>query len=158
MNLGMALLMQGKFAESEKLLLTSLKMRQTPIILMNLGTLYYQQERYAEAAGWYEQAVAAAAPTARRYRGLGDAYRHLGKSRKAAQAYRAGLVLAEEELSRNPRLAELRGLLGLMCARLGQRRRSEVELMQALALEPDSALVVRDVAIAWEALDLRERT
>jgi serine/threonine protein kinase/Flp pilus assembly protein TadD len=158
MNLGLALLMQGKFAESEQLLLTALKMRRTPIVLMNLGSLYYQQERYEEARRWYGEAVAAPAATARRYNALGDAYRHLGQARKARAAYRAGLSLAEEEVSRNPRSADIRGLLGLMCAQLGERRRAEIELMQALALEPENALTMRDVATAWEALGLRGRT
>jgi serine/threonine protein kinase/Flp pilus assembly protein TadD len=156
MNLGVTLLMQAKFAEAEESLVTSLRLRRTSPVLMNLGTLNYNQERFSEARRWYEEALRES-PGAIQYRAFGDACRRLGDKAGAKRAYRTGAGIAEAELLRNPRQADTRGLLGLMYAHLGERQRAASELSQALALEPDNALVMRDAVIGWETLRRRDR-
>lgn len=158
MNLAIALMQQQKFREAEQSMLTSLRLRRTAPGLINLGALYYAQERYAEALKFFREGLAAAPPTALRYRNLGDACRHLGRDREAREAYLKARDLAEEQVARNPRQAAPRGLLALMLARLGETRRALSEVAQALAMEPGNAMVMRDAAMAFETLKQRDRT
>jgi tetratricopeptide (TPR) repeat protein len=151
MNLGLALMRQGRFADAEASMTHARNLRPTPLLLSNLGSLYYAQERYTDAEPLYKECVEAQ-PSALRYRNLGDAYRHLGKRKQAQQAYQAGQKLAEQEVARNPRQALGRVRLAILCAFLGDQRRAESELSQALSLEPENAGIMRESAIAYEFL------
>jgi adenylate cyclase len=123
---------------------------------MNVGALYYHQERYWEAAPYFEESVATGPPSAIRQRDLGDVYRHLGRAAEAAVAYRSARDIAQAELARNPREAYSRILLALVCAFLGDRDRARAEAAQALAMEPQNAEVRREAVILYEALGQRE--
>jgi tetratricopeptide (TPR) repeat protein len=122
------------------------------MLLMNTGALYYLQERFEEAVRYFERSLAMGASDSIQYRDLGDAYRQLRRYKKAVAAYHTGRDLAEDEVARNPRQAFSRVQLGLICAELGDARRAEFEVSQALALEPGNTAVVREAAIAYEAL------
>jgi len=91
------------------------------------------------------------------YRDLGDAYRWLGKTRKASAAYRQGITAAKEDIRRNPRRADSRALLALMFAFLGDRPSAQFEIDQALALEPESRSVIRNAVAAYEVFGQREK-
>jgi tetratricopeptide (TPR) repeat protein len=158
MNLALALLRQNKFAEAEQSMLTALRLRRTAPGLMNLGALYYAQERYEDALRLFREGLAAGPPTPVRYRNAGDALRHLGRNREAQDAYRKGVDLAESEVSRNPREAAPRALLALMLAHAGESRRALSEVAQALAMEPENAIAMRDAVLALETMGQRERS
>ncbi len=151
MSLGVALLREGRFSDAEISLGRAKDLRRTPPLVSNLGSLYYAQERYAEAVALYQESVASQ-PSALRYRNLGDAYRQLGKKKESMQAYQAGEKLAEQDVARNPRQASARVRLGILCAFLGENRHAESELSQALSLDPENAGVMRESAIAYEFL------
>jgi serine/threonine protein kinase/tetratricopeptide (TPR) repeat protein len=158
MNLGLALIEEGRFPEAEESLLHALHLRKSSDLLMNIGGMYYAQERYTEAAPFFEESVASGPASAIRYRDLGDVYRHLGKNQDAVKAYRSAADVAQDELTRNPRQADSRILLALVSAFLGDSRRAQAEASQALAMEPDNAIVLREAAITYEALNKREDT
>jgi tetratricopeptide (TPR) repeat protein len=158
MNLGLALEQQGRFAEAEKSLMSALRLRRSSLLLMNIGALYYAQERYADALRYFEASLSAGAPAADYYRNLGDARRHLGNKREVNAAYRQAKALAEEDVARNPRDGGARITLALVSAFLGDARRARLESAQALGLEPENAWVVRDAAITYEALGDRDRS
>ncbi len=158
MNLGLALIEEGRFQEAEQSLLHALQLHPSSYLLMNVGALYYAQEQYAKAAPFFEESVASGPPSAIQYRDLGDVYRHLGRNKQATEAYRTTVNLAQEELTRNPRDAYSRILLALVSAFLGDSRRAQAEASQALAMEPDNAIVIREAAIMYEALHQREDT
>jgi len=157
-NLGLALMRQRRFDEAELSLLAALHIQESAILLVNIGALYYAQERYDEALRYFERCLTLGPPTVIRYANLGDAYRHLGREDEAATAYRNGLDLAEAEVARDPRRAVSRAFLGMVLAQLRDQRRAEGELSQSLALEPENATVMRQAAIGYEALGLREKT
>lgn len=157
MALGLALMMQGKFAPAEQSMLKALSLGRTPQILLNLGALYYAEERYEDAFRFFTESLQAGPPTVVRYRDLGDALRHLGRAAEAGNAYRQGIALAEDELSRDPRRAYPRAQLGLLLAHTGERRRAEFEFAEALVLEPENALVLREAILGYEALKERDR-
>ena len=157
MDLGLALMEQGRFQEAEEPLLQALRLHKSPHLLMNIGGLYYAQERYTEAAPFFEESVSSGPPSAIRYRDLGDVYRHLGRD-QAAEAYRSARDAAQDELTRNPRDADSRILLALVSAFLGDSRQAQAEASQALAMEPENAIVLREAAIMYEVLHQREDT
>jgi eukaryotic-like serine/threonine-protein kinase len=157
-NLGLALMRQGRFAEAEGSLLSALRIRESAGLLLNIGALYYAQERFEEARGYFERCLALGPPTVIRLVNLGDAYRHLGRAHDATAAYQRAMDLAEAEVARDPRRALSRVFLGMIAAQLGDRRRAEAELSQSLALEPDNSTVIRQAAIGYEALGQRDRT
>jgi tetratricopeptide (TPR) repeat protein len=157
-NLGLALMQQGRFQDAEVSLLAALDIRESSGLLLNIGALYYAQERYGEAARFFERSLASGPPTIVRHANLGDAYRHVGRISDAAAHYRNAMDLAEDEVARNPRQALSRVFLGLVAARLGDRRRAAAELSQSLALDPENSTVTRSAAIGYEALGERDKT
>jgi tetratricopeptide (TPR) repeat protein len=157
MNLGLAFMEEGRVPDAEKELLQALGLADSPSVLMNLGAFYYSQERFQDAAGYFERAVAKGTASALLYRDLGDAYRQLGKSRKSIAAYELGVAQAREDITRNPRRADSRAVLALMLAFLGDRANSRFEIEQALAMEPESRSVIRNAVITDETLGEREK-
>ena len=157
MNLGLALMERGHFPDAEKELLLALRLGKSRNLLMNLGAFYYAQERFQEAATYFESVLAMGTASAVLYRDLGDAYRHLGKIGKASATYRRGVDVAREDITRNPRRADSRAILALMLAFLGDRPNAQYEIEQALAMEPESRSVIRDAVTAYETLGQREK-
>ena len=155
--LGLALMHQERYAEAEDAMKHSLRLRESARVLTNLGVLYYRQEKYAEAIPFYERSVALGQPLAVRYSDLGDGYWRLGRTREAANAYRSAARLAEDEVTRNPRNASTRALLGWIYARLGDAGHASFEAAQALGLEPDNPDVYLEAAITYEALGQRDK-
>ena len=157
MDLGLALKEQGRYKEAEESLVASLRLLETSSALTNLGALYYQQERYQEAATFFEKSLKSEAD-AIAYEDLGDAYRHLGSLDAAAQAYRTAESMAEAEVIQNPRDPFARALLARLAAQLEERRQAEFEIQQALVMNPGITRVLRTAALTFEALAEREQT
>ena len=67
-------------------------------------------------------------------------------------------VRPETWRTRNPRKADSRVLLALVSAFLGDSHRARFEASQALSLEPENAIVMREAAIMYEVLGQREET
>jgi serine/threonine protein kinase/tetratricopeptide (TPR) repeat protein len=155
-DLGVALMAQGRFPEAEASLLRALRLRRSSMVLMNIGGLYYDEERYAEACRFFEESVASGTPSAIRYRDLGDVYRHLGRSRESTKAYRLARDMAQDEITRNPQQADSRVLLALVSARLGDSSTALFEARQALSFEPENAIVMREAVLMYEVLHQRE--
>ncbi len=157
MDLGLALKQQGRYRESEQALLKARSLRSSGRLLMNIGALYYEQERYSEALRLFQESEKQGAPTAALLRDLGDAYRHLSRVREAAKEYRAARAKTEEEITTNPRATEARVRLALLSARLGESHRASFELLQALAMSSNNATVTTDVVQVFEVLKQRDR-
>lgn len=156
MDLGLALMEQGRFREAEESLRRALNLHRSSLALMNMGGVLYAEERYTEAAKFFEESVAPGAASAIQYKDLGDVYWHLGRSRDATEAYRSARDLAQDEVARNPRQADPRVLLALISARLGDARAARFEAAQALSMEPDNAIVMHEAVVTYEVLQQRE--
>jgi tetratricopeptide (TPR) repeat protein len=125
-------------------------------VLLNLGALYYEQERYSDALRLFLES-AALGTTAATHRNLGDAYRHLSRPADAANEYRAARTEAEDEVTTNPLSADARVRLALLSARLGDTHRASYELSQALAMDTGEAtLTVANAVQAYEVLKQRD--
>lgn len=155
MDLGIALMQQGRYQEAEVPLLRALRLHRS-LVLMDVGGLYFAEERYAEAARFFEESLAAGTGSAYQYHDLGDAYRHLGKTREATKAYRSARDLWRKDVTRDPRDAYSRIMLALVSALLEDSDSARFEARQAFSLEPDNAEVMRDGVLMYEVLHQRE--
>jgi serine/threonine protein kinase/tetratricopeptide (TPR) repeat protein len=156
-NLGAALDELGRDTEAEQALLTSLKLRETPDALNNMGALRAYQKRDAEAVVYYKRAVALDPTEYVCVENLADSYRRLGKAHEANAAYRQAMDLAMKTLKENPRLGYPRGYVAYISARLGDHQRAEDEIAQALRLSPGETKVIRNAVLTYEALGERDK-
>jgi tetratricopeptide (TPR) repeat protein len=155
-DLGLALMGQGRFQEAEGSLLRALRLHRSSMVLMDIGGLYYAEERYTEAARFFEENAASGTASAILYEDLGDVYRHLGRSREARESYRFARDMFHDEVTRNPRDADSRMMLALASAILGDPRAAQYEALQALSMDPENAEVMRDAVLMYEVLHRRE--
>lgn len=104
----------------------------------NLGTVYYEQGRLAEAAAAYEKAIGLKPGDPEYRRNLGDVYRRLGLRDKARTAYEDAVARAEALLKVNPADAMAWGRLGVYRAKLGDRANAARAAEKARTLAPSS--------------------
>jgi serine/threonine protein kinase/tetratricopeptide (TPR) repeat protein len=156
-NLGAVLDELGQDTEAEKALLTSLKLRETWGALNNMGAMRAYQKRDVEALAYYKRAVALDPSSYISVENLADSNRRLGRVRDANAAYRRARDLAMATLKENPRLGYPRGYVAYIAARLGDRKRAEDEIAQALQLSPGETKVIRSAVLTYEALGQRDR-
>jgi serine/threonine protein kinase/tetratricopeptide (TPR) repeat protein len=156
-NLGAALDELGQDTEAEKALLASLKLRETPRALNSMGAIRAYQKKDVEAIAYYKRAVALDPSNYITVENLADSNRRLGRMRDAKAAYRQAMDLALSTLKENPRLGYPRGYVAYIAARLGDRKRAEDEIAQALQLSPGETKVIRSAVLTYEALGQRDR-
>jgi serine/threonine protein kinase/cytochrome c-type biogenesis protein CcmH/NrfG len=153
--LGSALTNLGRFADAESEFRFAIHLQETPHVLYELGRALMYQRRDQEAIPHLQAALNLSPQAFIIWTELGNAYRRTNQPAEALRANRRGLDLAEAEMARNPRDSETRSFVAYLCARLGDRRRAESEIAQALRLSPN----IQDVAaVTYEALGLRDST
>jgi serine/threonine-protein kinase len=157
-NLGAVHLELGDFEEAAQLLRRSLAIKPTARSYSNLGTVYYYQERYSDAAREYEKAVALAPNDARLWGNLADSYRWSpGLSEKAAETYRRAIHLAEKELKLNPRDLPLRAYIALCRSAAGEHGQAQKEASEVVQLAPNDGTVLFRAAVVFEQAGNRNR-
>jgi tetratricopeptide (TPR) repeat protein len=88
---------------------------------------------------------------------LGDSNRRSGRLADAKLAYRKGLNLALIELGGNPRLGLTRAHVAYFAARLGDAKRGQDEISQALEMLPGDAEVIVNAVLTYETLRERDQ-
>jgi len=88
---------------------------------------------------------------------LGDSCRRQGQQDDARDSYQKGSEVALAELQDDPRNGETRAYLGYLAARLGDQKRGEEEIDQALKLSPQEKTVIRRAVLTYEMLGKRDR-
>lgn len=156
-NLGATLMDLGKYDEAERALMQSLKLRETAPALNNVGAIRAYQRRDSEAVGYYERAVAMDPSDYVNIENLADSYRRLRRMPAAQMAYRKTMNLALGDLVENPSLGYPRGFVAYCAARLGDRKRAEAEIGQALKSSPGDNKVIENAVLTYEALHQRDR-
>jgi len=156
-NLAAALDDLGRDNEAERALLRSLQLRQTARALNSLGVIRAIQKRDTEAVRYYERAVAINPGSYVYLLNLGDSDRRVGRLRDAKIAYRKAMDLALAELKENPRRGYVRAFVAYFAARLGDTKRAEDEISQAVQLSPADNEVIRRAVLTYEALSQRDR-
>jgi len=148
----------GRFEEAERELNIAISLRETATEYEGLALSRMYQDRDREAIPYLQRALEVGPKRTLLYLNLGTAYRRGGFPRESQEAYRNGLDLAEARLSMNPRDAYEKACLAYLCARLGDRRRAEAEVAQALQLSRGANNVRQMAALTYEALGLHDRT
>jgi eukaryotic-like serine/threonine-protein kinase len=155
MNLAACLENLGRNTEAEQALLMAMKLRVTPDLLNNIGTLLAAQNRDADAVPYYQRAVALNPREYLYLLNLGDSNRRLGHTRAAKEEYRQALQITRAELVQNPQDGSARASAAYFAARLGDRSWAEGEIGQALRSSPGDNRIIRWAVLTYEALDLR---
>jgi Flp pilus assembly protein TadD/TolB-like protein len=156
--LGTTLTNLGRFAEAESEFRFALHLRETPPVLHALGLALMYQSKDREAIPYFLSALKLSPDRFLSWMELGNCYRRLKQAADAKRANLRGLELVETEMARNPRDGYARSHLAYLCARLGDRRRAESEIAQALQLSPNGADTRGLAVFTYEALGMRDAT
>jgi tetratricopeptide (TPR) repeat protein/TolB-like protein len=148
----------GRYTEAEQELNISIGLRETAVAVEGLGVSRMYQDQNREAIPYFQRALEIGPKTSLRYLNLGTVFRRAGFARESRDAYQNGLDLAEANLATNPRDAYEKSCLAYLCARLGDRRRAEAEIAQALQLARGANNVRWMAALTYEALGVHDRT
>jgi tetratricopeptide (TPR) repeat protein len=148
----------GQFRDAERELNSSLILGETPQALHTLGLTLLYQGRDQDAVTYMKRALDGWPQKYLWWLNLGIAYRRLGLLGESERANRQGLALAEAELIQNPRSSILRSSIAYLCARLGDRRRAESEVAQALHSAAEDSDTAWMAINTFEALGRRNET
>jgi len=156
-NLGATLSEMGQDEAAVQALLTSLKIRETGRALNSLAAIRAYQKRDHEAIGYYKKAFALDPTSYICLLNLGDSCRREGLQAESQEYYLRGGEMALKALQNNPRDGATRAYVGYLTARLGDRRRGQQEIEQALQFAPNDKLVIRRAVLTYEMLGERDR-
>jgi eukaryotic-like serine/threonine-protein kinase len=156
-DLGAAKGYLGRDDEAEKAFLASLKIKENSRALDSLGVLKAYQRRDTEAVEYYTRSLKLDPNSYVCLLNLADATRRSHPSSETHSLYFRGMELAAAELRANPRSGYTRAMVGYFAAGLGERRRAEDEIEQALHLSPTDNQVIRLAVLAYELLRERDR-
>jgi eukaryotic-like serine/threonine-protein kinase len=127
------------------------------VALANLGTLYFEDARYAEAASTLRMALALDDSDHHLWGGLAWSYASGVDAAKAEGPFRKAAELAEAELRRTPGDAELAASLAGYYGMLGERERGLELIQTAVRLQPQDPIAIATIGETLEDLGDRER-
>jgi tetratricopeptide (TPR) repeat protein/negative regulator of sigma E activity len=107
-----------------------------PETLSNIGTIYYNQGDFENAAKAYEAAIVIRPLGAITHRNLGDAYARLGRTDDALKAYRTAIQQAQAEVAVSPSDARALARLAVYQAKAGDDAAARKSLAAAEKLAP----------------------
>ncbi len=158
-NLGSAYIDQGgvkALAQAEQALKKSIELNPGYPAFANLGMLYMQAHRFAEAAAATEQALKINGNDYMVWNNLMIAYEGAQKPDKAAEARRKAEELAEKVVALNPRDATALSTLATFYAADKKDDKALSHIRTSLALTPDDPNVLSNVGEAYEFMGNRE--
>jgi len=126
------------------------------LALTNLGTLAFNEGRYADAAAMFERALAVDDSDYQVWGNLGHSYHYGSTPGKATEPLRHAIGLAESELRKRPDDPEVLVNLAGYHADLGERAAGLEALRAAAARDPDEPMVVAYIAEVFEDLGSRD--
>jgi serine/threonine-protein kinase len=133
----------------------SIKRGGSPATYSTLGTVYYLQGRYADAAVAYREAIARRPNSALTHRNLGDALRQLHRDDEARAAYTDAIRLYDADLTVNPRDAVAIATRATCLARTARVKQAVADSDRALRLAPDNPDVLYERTLVLLASDRR---
>jgi eukaryotic-like serine/threonine-protein kinase len=151
-NLGGTLLDEQKYPEAVAALQTSLKIKETPQSLNNLGAAYAFLKQDDLALQNYRHAATLEPGNIWYWLNIGDSERRLGNLAKAKSAYQEGQRLALEKLAANPQHGQTRAFLAYLRARLGDKTGARNDAVWALTVWPGDNQVIRYAVLTYAAL------
>ena len=148
-NLGAALMLANRFEEATPVFERSIALEPSRAAHANLGTVYYYQGRYTDAAREYEKARVLAASDFALAGSMGDALWLIpGRRPEAVEMYRHAIELAREALKVNPSDAATWAQLAYYSGRAGNAQEAARAEARALAIGADDMYVYYFLALA----------
>ncbi|MBI4264924.1 MAG: tetratricopeptide repeat protein [Acidobacteria bacterium] len=149
-RLGTAYQALGDKARAREHLERAIAITPDPASYSNLGTLYYSDGQFEEAARAYLAAIQLRPNRAIYRKNLGDTYLKLGRGPEARAEYLETARLAEGGLAVNPSSALTMAQLAVYQAKLGRREEAASGIARALAINPSDPEVryLRAVVLA----------
>ena len=157
LNLGAAYSDMGvaHYADAEQMLLKSISLEPSYAAYTNLGYLYNEQHKYAEAASATEKALQLNDKDYIVWENLAVAYAGLNDKEKVDRALNHEAPLLEQAAVTSPRDAMVQSYLALLYAKKKVREKAQSHIQSALALSPEDASVLENVGEAYEVLGER---
>jgi tetratricopeptide (TPR) repeat protein len=135
----------------------SLAVEPQPASFSNLGTVYFYQSRFGDAARMYEKALESDASDYRLWGNLGTARRLGGDPAGASEAYRRAIAAAATDPGAGVDGQQQRADLAGYHAVLGEHERARDLLEQLIAENPADANVVEAIGESFDDLGDRQR-
>jgi eukaryotic-like serine/threonine-protein kinase len=140
------------YPEAENMLRKSLALEPSYPAYNNLGSLYLQEQKYAEAADAVEKALQLNDRDYMTWGNLEFAYECLKDKEKAGKAQDREMVLLEQAAQDAPRDAKVQSDLGLLYAKKKLREKAISRIQSSLALSPDDPNILENAGEAYEDL------
>ena len=141
--------------ESKAALALSVTTNAKALVTLALALAY--QGKDGEAAPYLVRATQLSPEESLIWMNLGNAYARIHSTAKAKAAFRTGLAKAEREAVTDPRDGGAASRVALLCARVGDRGRAQMEIARALQLSPDSDETRETAILTYEVLGERDR-
>ncbi len=156
--LGALYLQLGRNGEAVEMFQRSLGIKPTAEAYSNLGTVFFFDRKYAEAAEMYEKAIALGANQPVFWGNLADACRFVpGKEEKSRRAYETAVRLTREDIAVNPVNGNFHKSLARYLALLGEKSEALAEIARARELLPESTDVLETAVQVYELSGLRDK-
>jgi serine/threonine-protein kinase len=154
LNLGAVYINMGDkhYPEAEQMLRKSLALEPSYPAYTNLGALYNQQQKYAEAADALEKALGLSDKDYVVWNDLAFAYERLKDKERAGKAQDRETLLLEQTVRDTPRDAVAQSYLAVVYAKKKLREKAISRIQSALALSPDDPNILEYVGEAYEDL------
>ena len=157
--LGVVFTDMGRFAEAEKEIRVSIALQDTAQAEHDLGYILMNEGNDTDAIAHYLRALSLGPDNDfLLWLNLGISRHRAGFTNDAQAAFRRGLGFADDAVQRDPHNGKARAYLAYLCARVGDSRRAESEVAQALQFSPNDKITRLTAAETYEALGLREAT
>jgi serine/threonine protein kinase/tetratricopeptide (TPR) repeat protein len=157
LNLGAVYADAGEqhYLDAEQMLQKSISIEPSYPAYANLGSLYIQEKKYAEAVEAVKKALELNDKNYLVWGNLAIAYEGLKDKEKAGKAWDRELLLLEQAVLDTPRDAVVQSNLGLLYAKKKLSEKAISRIQSALVLAPDDANVLEAVGEAYEDLGNR---
>lgn len=157
-NLGVLHLRKRDFGKARAAFEKSIELEPRPRTIGNLGSVYYLEGRYAEAAPVLRKAADLEPKSYLPRANLAAALDRTTKTKAEAVAeYRKAIELGEPLLETTPNDERLLGNLASYHAVLGHRERAIAMIRRAIALQPENPNVAQRAIAVYEFLKDREQ-
>jgi serine/threonine-protein kinase len=152
LNLGAVYSSMGDkhYPEAEQMLRKSIELEPTYGAYANLGYLYNQEQKFAEAAAATEKALQMNDKNYVVWGNLAIAYEGLRDKEKTSKAWDREIDLLEQAVRDTPRDAIAQSTLGMLYAKKKLSDKAISRIQSALALSPDDPNVLAIVGLAYE--------
>jgi serine/threonine-protein kinase len=144
-------------SDAEAALNKSIELSPSYSAYANLGSLYYDDKRYTEAASMMERALQINPENYLVWNWLMNAYEWLDQKEKVAAALEKAFSLASRDAELKPRDATSHAVLAYLSAKKKLPEKAQSNLQTSLILAPDDPDILEDAACTYELLLDRPR-